>query len=287
MKIVRLDESGIQPFRVLDPFETMSILSMPQAFAFGAYDGASAAGLITGELCGGCLMITWIQVDREYRRQGLSELLLRSVFEMAYKLGIQKIRAAFSAEFEEELQVLKEAHYFRERCFDDGAELYGEWRGELRELLLFPYFKESMDSFPIPAALSGLIGHRQEMALNILSGISAASSRYDVKEHGERLEKDISYVFMDGDEPCGALLLEYVNELIVPVYFYAESGREAKSLVLHALNAAIKAYGRGCWVYLSGMGDEAQKLLKEMLPDKLQKGVIFTAESSDYGKLYY
>lgn len=292
MKVVRLKQTETDLFFRLDSFEKLSLLGMPGIFAFGVIDDANpinpkGAGLVIGDIGDKRVTINWIMVAKAYRKKGICELMLRAVFETAGSLNIEEVGLMISGEYEVELHSLRKSGYFKNRCFDDGTPALGEWWGELRDLSKEPVFSYARRNFPKAKPLMMFPSRQLPALIAELADGPGRSEIYSVEKHPERILPEISFVLEYANELCGAILGECMEDVIVPVLFFAESQREAIALFRSFYDAALKQYGAESMLYIPGRSQGMQQIITQIIPKRLQKGRLFLAKASDYDKLYY
>lgn len=95
------------------------------------------------------------------------------------------------------------------------------------------------------------------------------------------LDMDLSFVFLDNDNPCGALFILQNDGFLMPVMLYAESDREVESLVKHSYNAALSKYGKEQNIFImTGTGRADQ--IHEKLGGQNSTGKALFADIADY-----
>ncbi len=292
MRIVRIDQSNKEDFAHLDTFEKMVLLQMPGVFAYGLIEDMNPerethVGLMVGDIGSEVLNIVWIAVMEDHQKQGYGELLLRYAFDTARSLYIDNIALKISGEYEFEIAALKYSDDFKSRMFVNERKDAGEWWGEIHDLLQQPLFSGANRNLPKPIALSKLSDHRQRDLFGKLADREDCMEIYHIGSRIDRIDPNISFIFFYEDEPCGAILGDTSEGVLVPVFFYAESRQEAASLILCFFAAAIKKYGRNYLTYIPGRSKDMQMVIYDIIPKQLQAGKVYVAKSSDYDQLYY
>ena len=134
MKLIKLDINSGRFFQGLDPFEYLNRRSSFPTFAIGcAKDGEKSdipAGIVICYLDRTVLVVRWIYVAPGFRGEGISDLLLSAVYEMAQSEGANYIGALLLNEYGKEIICSEAETFFRFQGFDEEVSL-GDGKAKL------------------------------------------------------------------------------------------------------------------------------------------------------------
>ena len=290
MKIVRVKKNDAEFFEDLDPFELLSLLENPTAFALGAIFAEetggperdiSIAGLLVGTVTEEMLTIDWVAVEEEFRGQGIGEELLLTAFRMADAGDVPQIGAVFSSELSQEGLIKQATAYFTDRLFEEEQEIPGNIRITLGELEKAKLLKADPSKLPKPRALSSLTPVQVKETVKALFSLPGAEYLY-APEFGKTLiSPEESFLFLDGEEPFGALLVEKGEEWMMPVLYYAESEQESTALILSSVHAGLAAGGKDQDIFLKVRKKESAAAFRRLLPE-VPFSRMLTAELASY-----
>ena len=122
MKLVRIEKKDSDYFAELDPFGCLEKEVPFPVFVLGAVEedkeGDTPAGLIICYPDKSVIVVRWIYVLPGYRKQGVSDLLLNAVFEIAENEGKRYVGALIIKEYGRELVCPDEEVFFKMQGFD-------------------------------------------------------------------------------------------------------------------------------------------------------------------------
>ena len=246
MKIYRVRKEDVSFFKELDPFDRLSIIENPMGFALVAMneddDQKEAAGILIGTITEKRITVDWIAVTPEYSGHGIGEELLLNTFFMADENDIDEICAVMSFEYGTESFSKGAESYFEERFFEKEEEAYGDMIISLSELKEMKFFDQNLSKLPKAVALSSFKAGEVQEICDKLCSIDEAEMLFQKEDAKSLPDRDLSYVIMDEEEPCGGLLVQEAGECLLPIYYYAESKNESAALVLSSMQAALEKY---------------------------------------------
>ena len=277
-RIVRLRTEDMAFFKELDPFEMAIVMETPGGFALGVLTDENGntepSALLLGTVEKERISIDWMAVTAERRSKGIGEGLLRTVFEMAYTAGIDTVSVLIGEEYQNEYFSSGADSFFQERLFTPEGFVHGNAFFSLKELGKYDLFRQDVGKFPKTSSLSSF--ERGKMN-DILGRIWKLWDNDDlVLRHYLRdcLDPFSSFVLMDRDEVCGALLVKNIGDITLPFFFFAESDNEGTALALGAFGAASAKYGKDREVFLICGNDAFQELYRQIFPEEGKTRVL-------------
>lgn len=286
-QIVRIRKEDAGLFEALDPYGRLAMLDVPNTFALAALakdeEGYSVpAGLMTGLVSEDSIGISWLGVDASRQGQGIGEKLLLTAYKIADSGNLARLEAIISSEYERYNSSNSGKNYFTDRLFEVEKTMPVEFSGMIGELKQFDYMKQNLKRLPHPIPLSSLTPIQIREALGQLDNIADASKLYSVSTAKERVNADISYLFMDEGEAYSALLIQKLDDSLLPVYFYGESENESSALILSSVAAAEKKFGDDMDVQIFLCTDKLRSLMNSIFPGKKSAGKKLVANVDDY-----
>ena len=284
MEIVRLSQDNCDAFSHLDPYEILNTLKNPNAFALGGIvsrDTDHPVALIIGMAVPGRIYINWLAVQPDYQEQGLGEQMLLKIFDIADKGDIPTVVALLGNDVFRE-QFSKSADtYFTDRMFDKSNTSSGWSFQSLESIGQSKYLSNNDHGLPKPVPLSTISATGITRMIDTLISEPECESLLSSANIKSLLDMDLSFVFMDNDDPCGALLILQNNGFLMPVMLYAESDREVESLVKHSYNAALSKYGKEQNIFIMTGTGQADHIHKQLLGQN-STGMALFADIADY-----
>ncbi len=141
MKTVRIDETIVDAFRGMDPFETLDSLPVKGSFVLGSVaregDTDVPVGLLVGAIEEDRLVVYWLFVDPDYRGEGLGSNLLRLAFEEADRRDLSQVAARISDEYDMDDPDWDSWHFFVNDVFREVEEDEAVWRTSMKEMAEF------------------------------------------------------------------------------------------------------------------------------------------------------
>lgn len=289
IRVVSVERQDVELFSSLDPFERLSLLNVPSGFALAAVDyeegeASALVGLLTGFANEQSLIITWIGVTTERQGQGIGEKLLLAAFEIADEMNIGILETLISSKYEMEQIALGGIKFFEDRLFKATKQLPLEYEGTVEDLLKLDYFQKDLDKLPTPRALSSLSPTQLKLALRQIDDIEGAAKLYPVADARALVEPDLSFVYMDDGEAYEGLLVQKIEDYLLPVYFFSESDNESAALLLSSVKAAAAKYGKDTDVEIFSCSDKGLSLMQKVFPGMTHEGKKLMATIEDYRK---
>ena len=288
-QIVRIKKQDAPIFEGLDPFDRLSMLDMPNSFALASISVDDMgerypSGLMVASADKKKLSINWLGVANHSQGRGVGGRLLDKAYDIAKSGEMDIVEAVLSAEFLKEAFFTSAGGYFECHMFDEVYPIPTEYMGQLRELLSLPYFKQDLKKLPKPVQLSALTIGGENSALKQLDELKLASKLYSVSGQNKRLEEDVSYIFFEEGEAFGALLVQRIEDCLIPVYYYAESDNEGSALIVSAAGMANMKYGKDEDVQIFLRTDDLRSLMEQIFPDKKDGGKRLVGKVEEYHK---
>ncbi len=268
MKSVILNRENSAVFSHLDPFEILSTLNNPNAFAIGGLIGdedEKPAALLVGMITRDHLMINWLAVDPDHQGHGLGEEMLLGAFDIADKSGIPKLLAVMGSNMMLEEFSKNGGDFFTERLFEREQPAMGWNFSGLEDIGKSKIFLDD-SKLPKPVPMSGFNSGKANGIIEKLMSRPETEEISVPANMKNLLDMDLSFVFMDDDSPCGALFILHVDDFLMPVLYYAESEREGEALIRCSYNAARSKYGKDQEIFIltiSGASDAMHRKLLE------------------------
>ncbi len=240
---VRIMEEDALFFRSLDPFEKLNLLSMPAGFAIGVLDRKDEEsllpiGLLVGTASEELITIEWLAVEDIYRYKGIGEELVVSVYEMAEAGQVPKVAAILSPDYEKEELTHGVRSYFEERLFEKEQPIGADSLCQIIDLVESEYITEKGEPEAEPLAFSGMTGEQKRQSLEKLGMIDNGIYSYPASEFAAQLEEDLSFVSKKSGKTDAALLVTRVGNDLMPVYYYAKSQDDGRSVICSSVKAA-------------------------------------------------
>ena len=284
----------------MDPFQMMDWLEFPGTYALAATERNQTtgedrpAGLMICSVNNQSLIIDWLCVSANYRMQGVGEQLLLKAFEMAKNAGFQTVKAYMNEEYGRDIVCHGQEQYFKERLFEQEQVLAGEWLTDLRTLETHPFFKQNhhkeklshkMLSFrKLPVAKI-----RESIACLVAS--QEAAVLYDMSNGiGNCYDPDLSFVLMDGERICGALVVQCIVQstqyagtdtgetVLYPVLFDSGSEQDVYVLLLEAMRTALTKYPPDTQVRVVLTNDRYERLCTYLMPRRRTANKLLIAD---------
>ena len=268
MKLVRLNLENSEVFSHLDPFEILSTLNNPNAFAIGGITGNEEeypAALLVGMVTRNYLIINWLAVDPDHQGQGLGEELLLRAFDIADKGRIPKLLAVMGTGMMLEEFSKSAGDFFTERMFETEQPAMGWSFSGLDTIGKSKLFSDDEKKLPKPVPMSGFNSGKVN---NIIEKLMSNPDTEEISVPAGMkglLDMDLSFVFMEDDDPCGALFVLHVDDFLMPVLYYAESEREGEALVRCSYKAALSKYGRDQEIFILTVGGASDEVHRKVL----------------------
>lgn len=293
-----IEKANAGLYDAFDPFGWMQWMGLPNAFAIGAFDeeAGRTVGIMVGLAEKEVLTILWLAVSEACQDKGVGEGFLRRAYELMESGQIPQMRVILDQAYEREPFTMNRQSFFTERLFSEGYLAGAHWVGTLDELSQLKYYREQRNEKLKPLPLREFSRGQVAEALSDFIGTKDVKMLYDVREAVGTADPDVScFLEMEG-EPCGGLLLRRLSEdLLLPVFFYAESDREADALVRFAYDRAAALYGKDIslsvvlWDIPSGTSATPtekilQKLMERALPPHAGGARVLTVTLDDYKK---
>ena len=189
MRILELNRKQLEYFKEEDPFEFRLkdnvVISLMHGAVFEPEDETGSGNLPIGLLLGtrkeDNLILIWLYVDPECRRQGIGEALLASAFEEAKKNGCRNVAAVFPEEYGRELICRTEKEYFEAHGFHEKTK-------GLMTMALKDYEKEV--SYGGPSFLDEAFALDELLREDPEEDDTAPGEDYDDREFFVRTHKD-------------------------------------------------------------------------------------------------
>ena len=215
------------------------------------------------------------------QEQGLGEQMLLKIFDIADKGDIPTVVALLGNDVFRE-QFSKNADvYFVDRLFEKVEASSGWSFMSLETMGKSEYLSDHSRGLPKPVSLSSLNSTTITRILEELLSMPESESLLPSAGLKSLLDMDLSFVFMDNDDPCGALLILQNDGFLMPVMLYAESDREVESLVKHSYNAALSKYGKEQNIFIMTSTGQADHIHKQLLGQN-STGMALFADIADY-----
>lgn len=291
----------------MDPFQMMGWLEFPGTYALAATDQKQTtgedipAGLLICSVSGQSLIIDWLCVSVNYRMQGVGEQLLLKAVEMAKNAGFQTIKAYINEEYGRELICHGQEQYFKERLFEQERKLAGEWFTDLRTLAAHPFFRHNQQT---RKSGSSIISFRKLTTQKIRDGIAALAAMhetavlYDMSHGiGSCYDPDLSYFLMDGEQICGALVVQCITQytqysesatgenVLYPVLFDSGSEQDVYVLLWEAMQTALKKYTMDTEVRVVLTNDRYERLCTYLMPERWIPNKLLIANVARFGNV--
>ena len=306
MNIFRLTKDDVKLFDKLDPYGWLSILDCPNGFACGCIEEeedsiALKAGLIVASAVEKEITIHWLAVEGSGQGIGIGSALLRKMFEVAEIMEIPQLSALISPEYDKEVFSGGAESFFGERFFTHKRDLTGIWQGPLFVLMQNKCFKTDVGKLPETKALSEFPADARAEVIRQLSDIEGHISFFDLTGEPDGYDPELSFVIMDGDEAWGGLIVRSLSDRVMPIYFYADSLPEARSLALSSVKKAEAIYGKSIQadIILTGRfpsgvtsfntskkkneaWENTMEYAAKLLPEAAKGGYILSAHMDEY-----
>ncbi len=284
MKIYQLKKADRDIFSGLDPFERLAILDNPCGFALVCFtdegENSIPAGLLVGTATEKLLTIDWMAVDPSLQGQGIGEELLLTVYDAADAGKIEDICAVISDAYERESFSKGAGEYFADRLFTEEKKAFADVIISLEELSGLSYFKQDSSKLPEPKELASFPASKANAILEQLFSKKDASGLVAPGHMKGVIDPELSFVFLDGNEPYGGFLVQKAGDYLMPIYYFAESDKEGAALILHSYEKAISKY-KGSDVLILQRDEKSYKLLTAVMPGKDKSSVLW-AKLEDY-----
>lgn len=298
MKIVRLTNSDDMLVTRLDPYEYLSMLDNPAAFAFGALEGTDPdkpddeedemqmvfVGILVGCVTQQMLTIDWLSVSADRQGRGIGEALLLKAFDMADIGNIPRIGAVLCPELVRDGMMKGGETFFYDRLFEEEIKIPGNVRITIEELEESEFMRKDPTKLPTPTSFKAISPKLFEEIKSQLPSIEGA----EMSVQSEALFKDFipgaSFLFLDDREACGALIVQRCGEYLMPVYFYAESELESAALIIAAVRAAGNRYGKEQEILFKLQRGKTAVLFRQIMPD-MPLARLLVASLEDYRSL--
>ena len=286
-RIVRIRKQDQEFLEELDPFERLSLLEVPGCFALAALapdeEGLELpVGIMVGLLDERGMSIIWLGVNAELQGSGVGEQLLLKAFDMADTVDLPQIDVLISSEYTTQKVPGFGINFFQERLFEAETPLAPEFIGVLGELKSLEYFDRDINKLPKPTPLSTMTSDQVKKILMALDKNEEAVRLCDIGGEKESLDLSTSFVFIDGEEVYGALLIKKIGDCLLPVCFLAESDKERAALILNSIAAAESKFGPEALVQIFPRTGALNEFLKQFFSGKRTMGKILTASVEDY-----
>ena len=236
MKITGMKLDKRKYFDWMDPYDYLSRLSLPNMFALAAFEETGdgkhePAGLLIAATEDDGISVEWLCVAPEYRFSGIGESLIIRCFDIAKTMKRERICVRIALEKEIANHMGRIETYWYERLFSEELTPSAEWRVDTRKLLNHKQLLKARMKQLKAVPLKSISPEVKKMAIATFYDAMEADKLYDVRRYAASYDETVSSVLLDGDEPCGILLLKTSDEICCPVMFYAESEQEAFALL--------------------------------------------------------
>ena len=260
-RYVRLEKEDAIFFKELDPFDKLSLLSMPYGFSIGVLeddnDALKTIGLLVGCVSEEVISVEWLVVAPEYRYKGIGEELLLTVFQMADAGDIPELAAPLLPEYEKEVFSHNAKSFFMERLFDKNITIGADAFYQLLELTETDLMKKDKGANASISRFSQMTGAQVRDCIDKLCMIDTATYSYTPDGLLSKLDADLCFVALNGSKPEGAILVAMVENAISPVYYYAKSSELGDELMRLSIKAATEKYGKSFDVMITMRQPEA------------------------------
>jgi GNAT superfamily N-acetyltransferase len=298
MKIVRLTNNDDMLVTRLDPYEYLSMLGNPAAFALGALEGVDPdkpddedddmqmvfVGILVGTVTEKMLTIDWLSVSADRQGCGIGEALLLKAFDMADIGNIPSLGAVLSPELVRDGLMKGAETFFYDRLFEEEVKIPGNVRITIEELETSDFLKKDTTRLPTPASFKSLSPQLFEEIKSQLPIIQGAEMSVPSEALFRGFIPEISFLFQTDREASGALILQRSGEYLMPVYFYAESERESAALIIAAMREARNRYGTEQEILLKLQRGKTAALFRSIMPG-LPLSRLLVASIEDYRSL--
>ena len=288
--IYNVRQQDVDVFKELDPIDRLILLDLPGGFALAAFtpgeDGIEVpSGLLVGIMDEQYMCISWIAVMPDVQGLGIGEKLILAAYDMADSVDIPRIDVLVSSEYD--VQKISDVYmdFFRDRLFEKESPLPPEFIGLLGELQRLEFFKQDIKKLPKPTRLSSLSQDRINDCLAQLMEMKQAHKLCPIMDDRANIDTDISFVFVDGKEVFGALIVQKLEGCLIPICFYGESDRESAALAICSTMVAEKKYGKSIGVQIITRSDALSKFFNKLYSDKKAFGKVLTANLQEYRSL--
>ena len=290
MKITGMKLEKRNLFEWMDPFEYMKRLSLPNTFALAAFeeqtdraDGKLApAGLLIAAVEDDAISVEWLCVAPEHRFHGIGEALLVRCFEIAQSMKTESVFVRIALENEMRSGIKRIEKFLFSRLFEEERESVSEWRIDTKRVLAHKKIAKTklgrIQAKPLRKVPAQVI----KKAIEQFSGAENSLQLYDVRRYIASYDEDVSSVLMDGDDPCGLLLLKTSKDICCPVFFYAESEQEALALLACSAELLEKKNLAETEFYVSAEGSRMSDMMETLFPNERVSVRVMAADVEDF-----
>lgn len=276
-----LDEKKFDTYKVLIPEPLRDYLSFNYEIAVGAYfeddKEETPCGLVLMNLRNDpYVTVDWIQVLPEYRDFETGTQLLEQAFTLAKKMN-RKVRVKIP-EAGERPESDDRSSFFLQRGFTDSESDRYEW--------FFP--TSAIKDIKLPAThpsdnIRSFSQCTNGVKNTVISKLSEQGSNLPMDP--ACIDDDLSFVYLEGGQPTGYLVIEKLGKMYSPLALQAPAGtpRVALDLISAATAEGQKKADEESFAYItieSGKKAEAIKRVLTAIPPIESK--VFTAESDGF-----
>lgn len=272
-------------FKELDPLDRLELLSLPGAFAIGAFDMSEEtpidAGLMVVLQETDHYVLEWLCVDPDYRNQEIGGALLSMLFEMSLDRGFDKAAVRLTSELK-----FDPSDYFRERLFEEEVEAPDFFRISVSDFLKKGKHLKSSDHgsyMPVKDLDAGM----RTQVLEYLDKAGERFSLYDGRLRWDYIDPEISFVALNEDKRVkGVLFCVTLGINCYPVLLATENPGCERDLIAHAMEALHRLDKEG--YMLSTFCRSAD--MSELTEDILQGGgrihqMLLAADTARYERM--
>ena len=286
MQIYRLRQEEKELFDWLDPFNFMDRMAIPNYFTLAACvkdeDGGDVpAGVLVGNVGSNRITVEWMCVAPELRGQGIGDGLLDKLFETAGKKNISEVAVRFIDDSDVRKVEENVVDYFTGQMFWTDEDHPGEWDIFVNKLKDNPYFQDDRSKYPDAVSLDAVKHSDVVKAISVLGGKNDAISLFDMEAFSAAYDPKLSVALFSDDEPCGLLLSIRSNDTCYPVFFYAETERERKAMLLKAAECVQREMPEDGNIRIIAADDLAAEIADSIFPDEMIRSEILVAETDD------
>ena len=287
MKLFRIDNTRIELFRWLDPWNCLERVGMPGYFAVGAtieedqYD--VPAGLMFCFEIKNRIVIEWLCVDPDHRHERIGEELLLKAYEIAAYLEKEQVGVILDLSDEKKGFMEGAREYFAERLFEEEEQFRGIYDIKLSDIKKMPWFSVADQVVTKPLGSVGPKAYRTFIRTPQEELAGTLMCKSDISELDMSiLDKDLSRVILDGDEISGILAVAATDNCLVPLALYSESEKETEALMRSFLQEATLSYDPDTAVILVTADKKVGDLLEIIAPGKTVPMDLLLADVSEY-----
>lgn len=270
MKIIYVSDNDIEAFKKLDPLFMLARTSVCNRFILGGVEEQDGIrkpiALMICEQVQDRIIIQWLYVEQEYRRQGIGSSMFEYLVNLATDNGITRLESYFVDTYVRHKVTPMDDVYFKQLGLVKERPLLGEWLADVKTFLANSVFENMVDNrklVPMNMLSKGKISGYIEQLLSNENTAYLYGYDWDYLD----CDADISYLLIDdADRVYGALLSDCKVELIMPVVLLTTNTEDAKVMAHAALLAAEKKFNEDLNICIQLDRQDVYDMVGELLP---------------------